>query len=47
LIRQRIAEALGNLNTAKSVSALKFLAKDIHPQVSEAARISLERLEQK
>jgi len=46
LIRQRIAEALGNLETAKSISALKFLVKDIHPQVKEAAQISLQRLNQ-
>ena len=46
LVRQRIAEALGNLDTEKSRSALKFLAKDMHPQVKEAAKISLQRLEQ-
>lgn len=46
LIRQRIAEALGNLDTEKSRSALKFLAKDMHSQVKEAAEISLRRLEQ-
>jgi HEAT repeat protein len=45
LVRQRLAEALGNLPTPKSLSALKYLAKDSHPQVAEAARISLERLE--
>ena len=45
LIRQRIAEALGNLESDKSISALKFLAKDLHPQVKEAAEISLRRLE--
>ena len=46
LIRQRLAEALGNLNTVKSISALKFLVKDPHVQVKEAAKISLDRLEQ-
>ena len=46
LVRQRIAEALGNLDTEKSRSALRFLAKDLHPQVKEAAEISLKRLEQ-
>lgn len=46
LIRQRIAEALGNLETEKSISALKFLAKDIHIQVKEAAKLSLQRLNQ-
>ena len=45
LVRQRIAEALGNLDTEKSRSALRFLAKDLHPQVKEAAEISLQRLE--
>ena len=45
LIRQRLAEALGNLPSDKSISALKFLAKDSHPQVKSAAEISLARLE--
>ena len=45
LIRQRLAEALGNLKTPKSLSALKFLAKDSHPQVSDAAFLSLKKLE--
>ena len=45
LVRQRLAEALGNLDTEKSHSALKYLAKDVHPQVSEAAIVSLQRLE--
>lgn len=45
LVRQRLAEALGNLPSEKSVSALRYLAKDDHSQVSEAAKISLERLE--
>jgi HEAT repeat protein len=45
LVRQRLAEALGNLPTEKSLSALKFLAKDSHPQVKAAATLSLERLE--
>lgn len=45
LIRQRLAEALGNLNTEKSISVLKFLAKDSHSQVSQAAAISLKRLQ--
>ncbi|HEY9637049.1 MAG TPA: HEAT repeat domain-containing protein [Coleofasciculaceae cyanobacterium] len=44
LIRQRLAEALGHLNTEKTFPALKFLEKDSHPQVSEAATISLRRL---
>ncbi len=44
LVRQRLAEALGNMPTEKSISALRYLAKDNHSQVSEAAQISLERL---
>ncbi|MEM1308475.1 MAG: HEAT repeat domain-containing protein [Cyanobacteria bacterium P01_D01_bin.71] len=44
LIRQRLAEALANLPSPKTEPALRFLAKDSHPQVSEAARISLQRL---
>lgn len=44
LIRQRLAEALANLPSPKTEAALKFLSKDIHPQVAEAARISLQRL---
>ncbi|MEO0432226.1 MAG: HEAT repeat domain-containing protein [Cyanobacteria bacterium J06656_5] len=44
LVRQRLAEALGNLPSAKGTSALRYMAKDNHPQVSEAAKISLERL---
>ncbi|MCL1469449.1 HEAT repeat domain-containing protein [Argonema antarcticum] len=46
LVRQRLAEALGYLPSPKSLSALKYLEKDSHPQVSEAARISLGRLEE-
>ena len=44
LTRQRLAEALGNLPGEKGKSALNFLEKDPHPQVSEAATISLKRL---
>ncbi|NET44374.1 HEAT repeat domain-containing protein [Okeania sp. SIO2B3] len=44
LIRQRLAEALGNMPTPKSISALKYLEKDSHSQVSQAASISLQRL---
>lgn len=44
LVRQRLAEALGNLPTEQSVSALNYLQKDSHPQVSKAATISLEKL---
>jgi HEAT repeat protein len=45
-VRQRLAEALGHLPTPKSVSALKYLEKDNHKHVAEAARISLKRLEE-
>lgn len=44
LVRQRLAETLGNLPSPKSISALKFLQKDSHSQVAEAAAISLDRL---
>jgi HEAT repeat protein len=44
LVRQRLAEALANLPVPKAESALRFLSKDAHPQVAEAARIGLERL---
>jgi HEAT repeat protein len=46
LIRQRLAESLGNFTIDKSISALKFLAKDSHPQVSHTAVVSLQRIEQ-
>ncbi|EAZ93847.1 hypothetical protein CY0110_18667 [Crocosphaera chwakensis CCY0110] len=46
LVRQRLAQALGNFNTEKSISALKFLAKDAQPQVREAALFSLNLIEQ-
>lgn len=46
LVRQRLAEALGNLPTPKSLAALKYLEKDSQAQVSEAARIARQRLEQ-
>ena len=44
LVRQRLAEALGNLPSEKGTSALRYMAKDSHPQVAEAAKISLDRL---
>ncbi|MDE5111664.1 MAG: HEAT repeat domain-containing protein, partial [Trichodesmium sp. St7_bin2_1] len=44
LMRQKLAEALGNISTPKSISALKYLEKDTHPQVSQTARISLRNL---
>ena len=43
-MRQKLAEALGNISTPKSISALKYLEKDTHPQVSQTARISLRNL---
>jgi HEAT repeat protein len=45
LVRQRLAEALGHLPSPKTESALRFLEKDAHFQVAEAARIALERLQ--
>lgn len=44
LVRQRLAEALGNLPSDQSISALQYLQKDSHPQVSKAATISLDKL---
>jgi HEAT repeat protein len=44
LVRQRLAEALGHLPSEKSISALRYLEKDSNSHVSQAARISLERL---
>ncbi|MBF2056829.1 MAG: HEAT repeat domain-containing protein [Cyanobacterium sp. T60_A2020_053] len=44
LIRQRLAESLGNFNTEKSISALKYLVRDANSQVSEAALFSLQKL---
>lgn len=44
LIRRKLAEALGNLPSQKSISALKYLRKDNHPQVSKAAILALETL---
>jgi HEAT repeat protein len=44
LVRQRLAEALGNLPSPKTLSALRYLSKDEHPQVSSSAVISLQRL---
>lgn len=46
LVRQRLAEALGNLPTPKSFSALRYLEKDPHPNVSAAAIVALKRLEE-
>jgi HEAT repeat protein len=45
LVRQRLAEALGNLPTAKSLSALQYLAKDSNTNVSAAAEIGIKQLE--
>lgn len=44
LVRQRLAEALSNLPSPKSKSALQYLEKDSHPNVSAAATIALRRL---
>ncbi|MFM6404095.1 MAG: HEAT repeat domain-containing protein, partial [Microcystis sp.] len=40
----RLAEALGHLPAEKTIAALNFLVKDEHPQVCEAARLSLQKL---
>jgi HEAT repeat protein len=45
LVRQRLAESLGNLPSPKTEPALRYLEKDAHFQVSEAARIALTRLQ--
>jgi HEAT repeat protein len=45
LIRLRLAQALGQLPSAKSVSALKYLMKDNNPSIAEAANIALEQLQ--
>jgi HEAT repeat protein len=45
LVRQRLAEALGNLPSPKTEPALRYLEKDAHFQVAEAARIALTRLQ--
>lgn len=44
LVRQRLAEALAHLPSPKTEPALRFLERDAHPQVAQAARISLQRL---
>ncbi len=44
MTRQRLAESLAQLPTAKSISALKYLTKDSHPHVSAAATIGLQRM---
>ena len=44
LVRQRLAEALGRMPTAKSLSALRYMAKDSHPSVSAAATFSIQQL---
>jgi len=44
LLRQRLAEALGNLPVSKSISALKYLQKDSNIPVAQAAAFSLQRL---
>ena len=45
LVRQRLAQALGNFKTEKSIAALKFLGKDSQPQVREVALFSLNLLQ--
>lgn len=45
LVRQRLAQALGNLPTDKSRSALEYMSKDPHDNVAAAALHSLRRLD--
>jgi HEAT repeat protein len=47
LIRQRLAHALGNLPTSKSIAALRYLQRDVQPHVAQAAIFALEQLQQK
>jgi HEAT repeat protein len=44
LTRLRLAEALGNLPSPKTQSALAYLVWDSHPQVAEAAQLSLTKI---
>jgi HEAT repeat protein len=44
LLRKRLAEALGNLPSPQSQTALKFLQGDSNPLVAESARLSRQRL---
>jgi HEAT repeat protein len=44
LVRQRLAEALGAMPGEKTLSALKYLAKDQNNNVAQSAVISLQRL---
>ncbi|MGD1940947.1 MAG: HEAT repeat domain-containing protein [Leptolyngbyaceae cyanobacterium] len=44
MIRKRVAEALGNMPTAQSQSALKYLSQDDNPQVAAAAKLAGEQL---
>ncbi|HIK10004.1 MAG TPA: HEAT repeat domain-containing protein [Oscillatoriaceae cyanobacterium M33_DOE_052] len=46
LVRQRLAESLGNFSDQKAISALKYLEKDSHPQVAAAATFGLQNLAQ-
>ncbi|MEM9136317.1 MAG: HEAT repeat domain-containing protein [Cyanobacteria bacterium P01_F01_bin.42] len=45
MIRRRVAESLGSLPSPKSAPALKYLAKDDHPQVREAAILGMQALQ--
>ena len=44
MIRKRVAEALDNMPTAQSQSALKYLSQDDNPQVAAAAKLAREQL---
>jgi HEAT repeat protein len=45
LIRQRLANALGNLPSPKSIAALRYLQKDAQFQVAQAADFALMQLQ--
>jgi HEAT repeat protein len=45
LTRQRLADALGNLPTPKTLSALKYMTKDPHSQVALAADYALAKVQ--
>lgn len=44
MIRKRVAEALGNLPSPQSQSALSYLQRDANAQVAEAAKLALTQL---
>ena len=44
MMRKRVAEALGNLPSEQSHSALNYLSQDANPQVADAATLALKQL---